>query len=54
MVDEPGDHAIVFCGYDGQEAVLLGVNRPVLTSMPKSEFLRRWHFCGGVAFTILP
>ena len=54
MVDEPGDHAIVFCGFEGDEAVLLGVNRPVTSVMPKTEFLRRWHQCGGVAFTILP
>ena len=54
QVDEPHDHAIVFCGFAGSESVLLGVNRPVTSRMPKTEFLRRWHRCGGVAFTILP
>jgi len=53
-VQKPHDHAIVFCGYDGPYAVLLGTNRPVITRMPKSDFLRRWHECDGGAFTILP
>lgn len=53
-VDEPGDHAIVFCGFDGREAVLLGVNRPETTRMERGEFLRRWRRCGGFAITILP
>ncbi len=53
-VDRPGDHAIVFCGFDRDEAVLLGTNRPETTRMPKSEFLRCWRDCGGGAFTILP
>ena len=53
-VDEPGDHAIVFCGFDGPDAVLLGTNRPVTSRMPRTEFLARWRNCGGCAFTILP
>jgi hypothetical protein len=52
--DSPGDHAIVFCGYEGPEAVLLGTNRPVVTRMDKAKFLAIWHACGGGAFTILP
>ncbi len=56
--DAPHDHAVVFCGYEagsgGQFAVLLGTNRPVVTRMPKAEFLRVWHRCDGGAFTILP
>ncbi len=54
QVDQPGDHAIVFCGFDQNEAVLLGVNRPEVTRMDKSEFLARWQRCGGFAITILP
>jgi hypothetical protein len=54
QVDRPHDHAIVFCGFDRGDAVLLGVNRPELVRMPKAEFLRRWRECDGGAFTILP
>ena len=54
QADTPHDHAVVFCGYDGAEAVLLGTNRPVVTRLPKDEFLRTWHRCDGGAFTILP
>ena len=51
--DEPGDHAIVFCGFAADQAVLLGTNRPQVTRMPRQEFLARWRACGGGAFTIL-
>ena len=54
QVRRPGDHAIVFCGYEDGQAVLLGVNRPEISRMPKDEFLGRWQACGGGAFTILP
>ncbi len=52
--DAPHDHSIVFCGYDRGDAILLGTNRPVLTRMPKADFLREWGRCDGGAFTILP
>ena len=54
MVDNPGDHAIVFCGYDGPDAVLLGTDFPDVVRIPKDQFLAAWHHCGGEALTFLP
>jgi hypothetical protein len=54
QVDDPGDHAIVFCGYDGAQAVLLGTDFPETVRMPKAKFLAIWHRCGGEALTFLP
>jgi hypothetical protein len=52
-VDEPADHAVVFCGFEqnGQVAVLLGVNRPDVTRFTRDEFLNRWRASGGIAVT---
>jgi hypothetical protein len=60
LVDNPHDHAIVFCGWEdtggasGTQAVLLGTNRPEIVRMPRAEFLRVWRLCDGGAFTFVP
>jgi len=54
QADRPGDHAITFCGYDGDgKAVLLGTINRRITRMPKAKFLATWCACGGKALTFV-
>ena len=46
------NHSIVFCGFVGNEAVVMDNNRvDRLTRIPKQDFIRRWRSYGGVALT---
>ena len=47
-----GSHAITFCGYVGNRAVLVNNNRPSkVTYMDKRKFLANWRRSGGDAIT---
>lgn len=49
-----GRHAITFCGYVGDEAVVVDNNyTDKMQRRPKAEFLREWHAAGGCAITLV-
>lgn len=45
-------HAVVFCGYEGNVAIISDPNRRSLQSFAKAEFLRFWKHCGGRAVAL--
>ena len=46
------NHAILFCGYIGDTAILMDNNRVEKEiKVPKAEFIRNWRGYGGQAFT---
>jgi hypothetical protein len=48
-----GTHAILFCGFEGDQAILIGTNDPAITRMPRESFLKEWVAAGGCAITPL-
>ena len=47
-------HAVTFCGYQRDQAILLDNNRvDQLIRVPKGEFIKRWKGYGGYALTVV-
>lgn len=50
----PARHAITFCGFVGSDAVVIDNNYTNLEQrIPRDEFLRKWRYSHGAAFTFV-
>jgi len=50
----PARHAITFCGFVGDEAVVIDNNYPNLQQrIPRGDFLKKWRYSHGAAFTFV-